>query len=129
MVLAALLSIFGDHGWMRPTAAATTAARETPFCTFATRSAQPFLRRSSCWHPASTGDHKAHRRRSVPPANRLLTLMTGSWTTQAIAVAAELELADLLAANPEATVAELAKLTDTDEDSLGRLLQYLTSIG
>ena len=131
MVLAALRSIFGDHGWMRPDSGGYNRREGNTVLYFRDADARNhFLRRIELLAP---GDYpaiiEAHRRHSVPPANRLLTLMTGAWTTQAIAVAAELELADLLTANPEASVAELAELTATDEDSLGRLLRYLASIG
>ncbi len=131
MLLAGLRSIFGDHGWMRPDGGGYNRREGNTVLYFRDADAQNhFLRRVELLAP---GEYpaiiEAHRRQSVPPANRLLTLMTGAWTTQAIAVTAELELADLLAANPQATVAELADLTATDEDSLGRLLRYLTSIG
>src|SRR5215475_3421126 len=62
-------------------------------------------------------------------AKQLLQLMTGAWTTQAIAAAAELSLADHLANSGGATIERLAELTDTDPDSLSRLLRYLTSLG
>lgn len=61
------------------------------------------------------------------PAKHLLHLMTGAWTTSAIAVAAELRLADHLDAGP-LSADRLAALTDTDQDSLARLLQFLASI-
>jgi hypothetical protein len=71
----------------------------------------------------------AHRSQSKQPAHRLLRLMTGAWTTQAIAVAAELKLADNLADNGGLTTERLARVTDTDHDSLRRLLRYLASLG
>lgn len=55
-------------------------------------------------------------------------MLTGAWTTQAIAVAAELRLADHLAAGVGSTE-HLATLTETDHDSLYRLLRFLASIG
>jgi hypothetical protein len=131
MVLAALRSIFGDHGWMRPDSGGYNRREGNTVLYFRDADARNhFLRRVELLAP---GDYpaiiEAHRRHSVPPANRLLTLMTGAWTTQAIAVAAELELADLLTSHPDATVEELAELTAADADSLGRLLRYLASIG
>jgi hypothetical protein len=63
------------------------------------------------------------------PANRLLRLMTGAWATQAIAVAAELSLADHIARDPGATSGRLAELTASDPDCLHRLLRYLGSLG
>ena len=63
------------------------------------------------------------------PANRVLRSMTGAWTTQAIAVAAELSLADHLARNPGASSGRLAELVSADPDCLDRLLRYLGSLG
>jgi orsellinic acid C2-O-methyltransferase len=63
-----------------------------------------------------------------PPAARLLELLTGNWTTQAIYVAAELRLADFLAEHPR-TSTELAGLTGSHEPSLRRLLRALTALG
>ncbi len=71
----------------------------------------------------------AHRRQSEQPANRLLQLMTGAWTTQAIATTAELRLADHVAGQGGATTERLARSTSTDHDSLCRLLRYLASLG
>ncbi|MFE3030291.1 methyltransferase [Streptomyces canus] len=63
------------------------------------------------------------------PRDRLLHLMTGAWTTQAIAVAAELRLADHLDTRPGAGLGLLAELTGCHADSLGRLLRYLAGLG
>ncbi|MFB7665859.1 methyltransferase [Kitasatospora sp. NPDC056138] len=99
-------------------------------------------------HPAVLAEHGAHRPQNqsqdwpqvLPkdqpqdPARHLLELMTGAWTTQAIAVAAELELAEHLPApgcEPVAvpSVEVLAERTGTDPQSLRRLLRYLESLG
>jgi len=69
-----------------------------------------------------------HIRQSGRPAAQLLKLMTGAWTTQAIAAAAELTLADHLAAGP-VPVPALAMSTGTEPGSLRRLLRYLASLG
>jgi len=71
-------------------------------------------------------------------AKRLLSLMTGAWATQAIAVAAELKLADHMhrsgvSAAGEAgpgtvSVTELADLVGAAPNSLGRLLRYLAAL-
>jgi hypothetical protein len=66
-----------------------------------------------------------HLRRQ--PAHRLLNLMTGAWQTQAIAVAAELRLADYLAYG--VSTEDIAAATGTCHDSLVRLLRYLASLG
>jgi hypothetical protein len=54
--------------------------------------------------------------------------MTGAWATQAVAVAAELGLADRLAEGID-DPADLAKATGTDQESLGRLVRYLGALG
>ena len=78
-------------------------------------------------HPAVLAAHLGEPEED--PATRLLQLMTGAWRTQAIAVAAELRLADHIAGQPEATVEQLASATATDPDSLGRLVRYLAGLG
>jgi hypothetical protein len=65
---------------------------------------------------------------SVPPPVVLLRMMTGYWQAKALAVAAELGLADLLGDGPR-THASLAASCDVDADSLRRLLRALASVG
>lgn len=55
-------------------------------------------------------------------------MMVGAWITQAVSVAAELGLADLLHERPT-TAEELAARLDADVDSLRRLLRALCSVG
>jgi orsellinic acid C2-O-methyltransferase len=64
---------------------------------------------------------------TLADATRLLTLVNSSWMAQAARVAAELNLADLLAAGPR-SVADLAAATGTHEPSLHRLLRALVTI-
>ncbi|MGW1195756.1 methyltransferase [Streptomyces sp. NPDC002536] len=90
-------------------------------------------------HPAVLAAHRSAE--PDEPAKRLLELMTGAWTTQAIAVAAGLGLADQLpgpatrpARGAEAgaavgSVAELAGRLAVDPAGLGRLLRYLAAVG
>ncbi|MFJ7212924.1 methyltransferase [Amycolatopsis sp. NPDC098790] len=68
----------------------------------------------------------AHRRESEP-GTELLELLTGAWTTQAVATAVELRLPDHLTTNED--LATLAAATGADRDSLARLLQYLGTLG
>jgi hypothetical protein len=79
--------------------------------------------------PALCGTSRPAGATGADPADRLLRLMTGAWTTQAIAVAAELSLADHLAREPAVTMDRLAELTACDPDCLKRLLHYLGTIG
>lgn len=58
---------------------------------------------------------------------RFQAILTGSWKTQALYVAAELRIADLLAAGPR-TSADLAASLGTDPQSLHRLLRALSAL-
>lgn len=78
-------------------------------------------------HPAVLAAHLGEPEED--PATRLLQLITGAWRTQAIAMAAELRLADHIAGQPEATVEQLASTTAADPDSLDRLVRYLAGLG
>ncbi|WP_431681414.1 methyltransferase [Kitasatospora sp. KL5] len=77
-------------------------------------------------HPGVLAEHG---RSGDRPAERLLQLMTGAWATQAIAVAADLRLADHLDTAPRPGPERLAELTGAHPDSLRRLLRYLTALG
>ncbi|MBL8482675.1 MAG: hypothetical protein JNJ60_10790 [Rhodocyclaceae bacterium] len=65
-------------------------------------------------------------RRSEPAA--LIDLIGACWTTQALYVAADLGLADLLAQQP-ASAEQLAACTRSHPDALRRLLRALVSLG
>lgn len=62
------------------------------------------------------------------PAAVMLRLITGSWVTQAVHVAAALGIADRLAEGPAGS-AELAAASGAHEPSLRRLLRYLAGLG
>lgn len=62
------------------------------------------------------------------PASRLIHLITGYWHSQAVYVAAELGIADLLHDGPQ-HVDALAAATGTDAGALFRLLRALASLG
>jgi hypothetical protein len=66
--------------------------------------------------------------RRMPDLPRLRSLITGFQMSAAVHVAAQLGLSDLLASGPR-TVADLAGATGTDEDTMGRLLHALATIG
>ncbi|WP_197001558.1 methyltransferase [Longispora fulva] len=63
------------------------------------------------------------------PAERLLRLLTGAWTTQALAAAAELGVPDAMDTRADTDVADLARATGTHPDGLARLLRYLAMLG
>jgi hypothetical protein len=64
----------------------------------------------------------------LPPHLRLLLLTDGKRISQVVHVLAQLGVADHLAAGPR-SVAELAKLTDSNADALGRVLRVAASFG
>src|SRR6516164_7408386 len=64
----------------------------------------------------------------LPPSQKVMQMLTGKWTAQAISVAATLGIADLLMGGPQ-TVEQLAAATGTHADSLYRLLRALASLG
>lgn len=63
-----------------------------------------------------------------PPPIALLQMMTGYWVSQAIYVAAKLDIAELLADGPK-TCEELAGATGSHSQSLYRVLRALASAG
>ncbi|WP_172831721.1 methyltransferase [Mycobacterium asiaticum] len=64
----------------------------------------------------------------MEPSVSVLDLLAGKWVSQAISVAAELSIADELAAGPRA-VEDLAAACGAHPDSLHRLLRALASVG
>jgi len=60
-------------------------------------------------------------------AERFQSILTGSWKTQVLHVAAELRLADLLAAGPR-TSAELAAAVDAHPHAMHRLLRAMSAL-
>jgi SAM-dependent methyltransferase len=71
---------------------------------------------------------EAPTKTNAEAAQQLLRQMTGGWVTQAIYVASELGIADLLIAGPR-TAGELAEQTNTKSDGLYRVLRALASVG
>jgi O-methyltransferase domain/Dimerisation domain len=58
----------------------------------------------------------------------VLDLIMGKWRSQAVCVAAELGIADILKDGPRSTL-EIANLVDATEDAVYRLLRALASLG
>jgi C-methyltransferase len=71
--------------------------------------------------------YRAHQR-LVPAPMAMTELITGEWVSQAIAAAAQLDVADALAAGP-LPLDELADRVGADDQALGRLLRALISRG
>ncbi|MFI7386388.1 methyltransferase [Streptomyces sp. NPDC049813] len=79
-------------------------------------------------HRDLLADHLAeHRARR--PAETLLRLLTGAWTTQALAAFAGLCVPDHLAADRATTLDDLTRATDTSPRHLATLLRYLAMLG
>jgi len=64
----------------------------------------------------------------LPPNLELLQLIIGKWVHQAIYAAAELGIADQLAAAPRAS-ADVARAVGTDDDATYRLMRALANVG
>jgi ubiquinone/menaquinone biosynthesis C-methylase UbiE len=82
----------------------------------------PLLAADDALSPSQTGSM------TTSPSEHLARMMTGYWMSQAIYVAAKLELADQLTGGAK-SVNELATATKTHADSLYRLLRALASVG
>jgi hypothetical protein len=65
---------------------------------------------------------------SMPPGQQLAQMASAYWVSQAIYVAAKLDLAELLATGPK-SAEELSATTGTNAPSLYRLLRALASVG
>ncbi|WP_045558748.1 methyltransferase [Streptomyces sp. FxanaA7] len=79
-------------------------------------------------HRDVLADHLAeHRARQ--PAETLLRLLTGAWTTQALTVFARLGVADALDGERGTGVAELAREVGARPENLAILLRYLVMLG
>nr|WP_240529905.1 methyltransferase [Streptomyces mangrovisoli] len=81
------------------------------------------------------GDHQdvlaAHldEHRARMPAEALLRLLTGAWTTQALAACAQLRLPDALSEDTATGVAALAREVGAVPDHLATLLRHLAMLG
>ncbi|WP_380282956.1 methyltransferase [Kitasatospora purpeofusca] len=64
-----------------------------------------------------------------PPAETLLHLLTGAWSTQALAAFARLRLPDALDPDEPTDPDTLARRTGTDTRALATLLRYLAMLG
>src|SRR5919106_1062533 len=71
--------------------------------------------------------YRLHQRMTPAPA-AMMELIIATWTSQAITVAAQLGVADVLADGP-LPIDELAARVDADADALRRLLRALISRG
>src|SRR6266480_6782447 len=72
--------------------------------------------------------HKSTGAKKTSDAMTLMSLTAGKWVSRAIAVAAELGIADLLKDGSK-TAAQIARSTSASEDGVYRLLRGLGSVG
>ncbi|MFJ3881660.1 methyltransferase [Streptomyces sp. NPDC090077] len=79
-------------------------------------------------HRGVLADHLGHQG-GRPPAETLLHLLTGAWTTQALASFARLRLPDAMDTRTASRTEDLARLTGTHPEGLGTLLRYLAMLG
>jgi predicted transcriptional regulator len=63
-----------------------------------------------------------------PPQAQLIQMATAHWVSRLLYVAAQMNLADLLAEGPK-TAEELARSTATDAPALYRVMRTLASLG
>ncbi|MFE9428487.1 methyltransferase [Kitasatospora sp. NPDC006697] len=83
----------------------------------------------------AAGDHRevlaAHlaEHRAGQPGETLLRLLTGAWTTQALAVFAQLRVPDAMDTATAAGPTALAAAVGADPESLATLLRYLAMLG
>ncbi|MEV8319316.1 methyltransferase [Streptomyces sp. NPDC059900] len=67
--------------------------------------------------------------RKGQPAEHMLRLLTGAWTTQALAAFARLEVAEAMDAQRSVSIAKLARQVGACEANLATLLRYLAMLG
>ncbi|KPI15531.1 O-demethylpuromycin O-methyltransferase [Actinobacteria bacterium OV450] len=79
-------------------------------------------------HRDVLAEHLDRQPGGATPAESLLRLLTGAWTTQALAACAELRLPEAIGRRPGSGVAELAREVGADPRSLATLLRYLAML-
>ncbi|MER7948808.1 methyltransferase [Streptomyces sp. NPDC096079] len=80
-------------------------------------------------HREALAAHTGGRPGADRPAETLLHLLTGAWTTQALAAFARLRLPEAMDVTAPSRTRELARRTATDPRSLATLLRYLAMLG
>ncbi|MEY2247694.1 methyltransferase [Streptomyces sp. BF23-18] len=132
LVLRGLCATFGQYGATPDGGGYNPHENGTVFYFGAPAEAKAGYRRVELYVP---GDHRdvlashldACRERR--PAETLLRLLTGAWTTQALTAFARLEVADAMDEERGVGVAELARDVGAFEPNLATLLRYLTMLG
>lgn len=132
LVLRGLCATFARYGAVPGGGGYNPHENGTVFYFTAPAEAKAGYRRVELYVP---GDHRdilaahldEHRKRQ--PAEALLRLLTGAWTTQALATFARLEVADAMHEERAVGVTELAEDVGALAPNLTTLLRYLTMLG
>ncbi|WP_407705298.1 methyltransferase [Streptomyces tanashiensis] len=132
LVLRGLCAVLTRHG-ARPDGGGYNPHENGTVLYFTTPDTTCGYRRLELYAP---GDHRevlAAHTSECPGTNRhsetLLHLLTGAWTTQALASFARLRLPEAMDTTVATGIRELARRTATRPDSLATLLRYLTMLG
>ncbi|MFJ1707502.1 methyltransferase [Kitasatospora sp. NPDC088346] len=131
LVLRGMCALFARHGARADGGGYNPHEDGTVFYFTAPAGSKAGYRRMELYAP---GDHRdvlaehLDRHRARQPAEALLRLMTGAWTTQALAVFAELQVPDAMDTEAGTATAALARRVGADPDSLTTLLRYLAML-
>ncbi|MDI2125435.1 methyltransferase [Yinghuangia seranimata] len=132
LVLRGLASIFARHGATADGGGYNPHEDGTVFYFAAPSDATAGYRRLELY---ARGDHRQVLAehlgddRVAQPAEALLRLMTGAWTTQALATCAQLRLPEAMDTGAGVAVEALARAVDAEPESLATLLRYLVMLG
>ncbi|MEU3795357.1 methyltransferase [Streptomyces fructofermentans] len=132
LVLRGLCAVFGRYGATPDGGGYNPHENGTVFYFTAPAEAKAGYRRVELYVP---GDHRdildahldEHRRRQ--PAETLLRLLTGAWTTQALTAFTRLAVADAMHGERSVDVTRLARDTGVLAPNLTTLLRYLAMLG
>ncbi|MFB7931522.1 methyltransferase [Streptomyces sp. NPDC056039] len=132
LVLRGLASTFARYGAVPDGGGYNPHENGTVFYFGASAEAKAGYRRLELYVP---GDHRdlladhldGHRARQ--PAETLLRLLTGAWTTQALATFAQLRVPDAMDGERAVGVEELARTVGARPGKLATLLRYLAMLG
>ncbi|MEV1018887.1 methyltransferase [Streptomyces sp. NPDC050264] len=132
LVLRGLCSVFAGCGAVPDGGGYNPHENGTVFYFATSHTAKSAYRRIELYAP---GDHRdqlaAHldESRGRQPAETMLRLLTGAWTTQALTAFAQLRVADALHTGRALEAGAVARAVGADPDSLAVLLRYLAMLG